>query len=392
MSSTLQTQRLLLDFTESRQRTLNILSALSESDTVVQPIIDVSPPKWHIAHTTWFFERFILMDFLPGYSIYNEEYHFLFNSYYESAGERVPRDQRGFQTRPVLKDIIEFRHHVDSSMKILLESERSEDERLKFLLQLGLQHEQQHQELLWTDIKYILGKQALSPKYDSENPDRAINSEQKPTWINMPEGIYSIGFQGDGFCFDNELGRHRVFLEPYQISSSLVTNAEYLEFIGDGGYQKFNFWLSEAWAWVKSQGIDSPEYWKKFNGTWKRYSLDGWKELNPNEPVSHISYFEADAFAAWKGMRLPTEQEWEAASEHFKFGKLWEWTASAYLPYPGFKKEAGAIGEYNGKFMINQMVLRGSSVATAPGHSRSSYRNFFPPEKQWQFSGLRLCK
>jgi len=382
----------LISFQQLRDKTLNMVSQLTEADANAQPIIDVSPPKWHLAHTTWFFERFILMEYLPNYSVFNNDFHFLFNSYYESEGERVPRDQRGFQTRPELKDVIAFRNHVDRGMIALFQETETINERLNYLIELGLQHEQQHQELLWTDIKYILGKQALSPIYASDNPDRKLGMEGDSRWIEKPEGIYHIGFEGEDFSFDNELGRHRVFLEPYSISSALVTNAEYLEFIEDGGYQNFRFWLSEAWAWLKETGIESPEYWKKEGSEWMRYSLDGWQKPNPNAPVSHISYYEADAFASWKGQRLATEQEWEAASDDFEHGKLWEWTASAYLPYPGFTKELGAIGEYNGKFMINQMVLRGSSVATAAGHSRKSYRNFFPPDKRWQFSGIRLCK
>lgn len=387
------TQRDLADdYLFHRQNTLDIISRLQEADTGVQPIIDVSPPKWHAAHTTWFFERFILMEYMKDYAIFDESFHFLFNSYYESAGERVPRDQRGMQTRPPLKDVIDFRAYVDLNMERLLR-EQELNEKAEFLVQLGLQHEQQHQELLWTDLKYILGKQALSPAYDGPNPDqKLVMDRQTEEWIHMEEGIYQVGFEGEEFSFDNERKRHRVFLEEFRIAQKPISNKEYLEFIEAGGYSDFKYWLSEGWAWVKEHGIEAPEYWERTENGWKQYTLNGWEPVDPDKTLCHVSYFEADAFAAWKGCRLPREEEWEAAADQMNWGEVWEWTQSAYLPYPGFKKEDGAIGEYNGKFMINQMVLRGASVATAKGHSRKSYRNFFHPDKRWQYSGIRLCK
>lgn len=373
-----------------RNRSAEICQPLEIEDYVVQPIVDVSPPKWHLGHTTWFFETFILIPNFPDYKVFDSQYNFIFNSYYETIGSRVIRTDRGNLSRPSVEDIYRYREYVDKNMDYFLSNyDLSED--LKKLFELGLNHEQQHQELLMTDIKYILGHNPLFPAYDENFPSE--NQEQESLeMINFPEGIYEIGFEGDGFCFDNELNRHKVYLNDFEISNRLVTNAEYLEFMNDNGYKDFRHWHAEGWDCVKENNTKSPLYWHFIDGKWMHYTLNGLKEINPDDAVCHINFFEASAFASWKGLRLPTEAEWEVASEKFEWGKRWEWTGSAYLPYPGFAKEAGAVGEYNGKFMVNQMVLRGSSVATPIGHSRKTYRNFFQTKLQWQFTGIRLAK
>ncbi len=377
-----------LEYANVRSRSEAICKPLLTEDYVVQPVADVSPPKWHLGHTTWFFERFLLRDFLPGYRVYDPQYEYVFNSYYESIGARVIRTDRGNLTRPSVDDVYQYRSHVDTAMAEL--GNLPMEGRAREIFELGLNHEQQHQELLLTDIKYILGHNPLFPPYDTEN---SIELSHAPTAtaIAIDEGIYAIGHSGDGFCFDNELGRHRVFLEPYTIQSELVTNREYLEFVTSGGYRDFRFWLAEGWDWVKSTAATAPMYWHHIEGNWHQYTLGGLKPLPLEAPVSHVNYYEASAFAAWKGKRLPTEFEWEAASAHFNWGQRWEWTASAYLPYPGFSTAPGALGEYNGKFMVNQMVLRGGSIATPHGHTRNTYRNFFHPHLRWQFTGIRLA-
>ncbi|CAG5017368.1 Hercynine oxygenase [Dyadobacter sp. CECT 9275] len=366
-----------------------ICEPLEKEDYVPQPVPFVSPPKWHLAHSTWFFETFILSNYLPGYQIFHSDFSYLFNSYYNNVGNRILRTNRGNITRPTIETVYAYRQYVDQHMAIILES--VDDSRLLDLVQLGLHHEQQHQELMITDIKYILGHNPIFPVYkiggtlfDPENTEEGF--------VDMGEGIYEIGHKGNGFCFDNELGNHKVYLHPFSISKSLVTNEEYLNFMAAGGYQDFNLWLDEGWAWVNDNQVSSPLYWHNIDGTWFQYSLEGLQKVNPKAVLSHISYFEAAAFAQWKGMRLPTEFEWEAAAERLNWGARWEWTNSAYLPYPGFTRAAGAVGEYNGKFMINQMVLRGASVATSPGHSRKTYRNFFHTNERWQFTGIRLAR
>ncbi len=375
-------------FIAVRNYTEKLMAPLSAEDHLAQPMMDASPPKWHLGHTTWFFETMILKAFVKDYKEFDERFPFYFNSYYESLGERLQRDSRGTLTRPPLQSVYDYRTYVDKKMVEFLNSNPSA-EALK-LLELGLNHEQQHQELFLTDFKYILAVQPFNPVYTED-----FNEGEKEGgngFTSMKEGIYEIGFEGEGFSFDNEHGRHKVYLQPFSISNKLVTNKEWLEFMDAGGYSNFEHWHSEGWAWVNDNKIDSPEYWRKQNGEWHRFTLSGLQKVNPDEPVAHISYYEAFAFAEWKGMRLPTEAEWEVASNKFNWGQRWEWTNSAYLPYPGFTKAEGAVGEYNGKFMVSQMVLRGASVATSTGHSRNTYRNFFHPQLRWQFTGLRLVK
>jgi len=377
-------------YTQIRNQSIEICRPLEIEDYVVQPIVDVSPPKWHLGHTTWFFETFILKPNFPGYEVFDSQYNFVFNSYYETVGARVIRTDRGNLSRPSVSDVYRYRDYVDEKMIEFLQGDYL-TESLQSLLELGLNHEQQHQELLLTDIKYILGHNPLFPAYKNDliSPSIKINTSE---FISFSEGVYEIGFQGEGFCFDNELGRHKVYLNDFEMASQLVTNREYLEFIEANGYQDFRYWHAEGWDWVKQNETKSPLYWHFIDGKWMNYTLNGLQEINLDEPLCHINFFEASAFASWKEMRLPTEAEWEVASNHFEWGKRWEWTNSSYLPYPGFKKEAGAVGEYNGKFMVNQTVLRGASVATPIGHSRNTYRNFFSTHLQWQFTGIRLAK
>ncbi|MGH2642923.1 MAG: ergothioneine biosynthesis protein EgtB [Chitinophagaceae bacterium] len=381
---------ILENYRKVRERTMAICKPLKTEDYVVQPIVDVSPPKWHLGHTTWFFEAFILKPNVSHYKEFNADYNYVFNSYYESVGARVIRTDRGNLSRPAVEDIIQYRKYVDKAMEDFLSDGVSNE--MASLITLGLNHEEQHQELLYTDIKYILGHNPLFPAYSEKELKTIgkINSENG--FIHKKEGIYEIGFEGKGFCFDNELCRHKVYLENYEISKTLVASGEYLEFINNGGYHDFHYWHSDGWAWIKANAIESPMYWHKINEQWNYYTWQGLKPLGLDIPVCHISYYEAAAYAAWKKMRLPTEAEWESAAPDFNWGQRWEWTESAYLPYPGFTKAPGAIGEYNGKFMVNQMVLRGASEVTSPGHSRVTYRNFFQPELRWQFTGIRLAK
>ncbi|SDH88224.1 ergothioneine biosynthesis protein EgtB [Chryseobacterium taeanense] len=377
-------------FQEIRKHSEEICKPLEIEDYVVQPIVDVSPPKWHLGHTTWFFETFILIPNFPSYEVFDPQYNFVFNSYYETIGARVIRTDRGNLSRPSVSDIYRYRNYVDEKMKLFLESDFMNDS-IATLLELGLNHEQQHQELLISDIKYILGHNPLFPVY-KDNIELQEKTSGSNKMLRFSEGIYEIGFEGSGFCFDNELARHKVYLNDFEISECLVTNKEYLEFMEAGGYEDFRYWHADGWNWVNENNVKSPLYWHNIDGKWMYYTLSGLKEVNPNEELCHISFYEASAYASWKDMRLPTEEEWEVASPHFQWGKRWEWTNSAYLPYPGFKKEPGAVGEYNGKFMVNQMVLRGASTATPNGHSRNTYRNFFQPALKWQFTGIRLAK
>jgi len=402
-------------YRSARNQTVTICSRLSKEDHVVQPAEEVSPPKWHLGHTTWFFETFILSNHLADYKCYHPQFSFLFNSYYESVGERVIRTNRGNITRPGVDEVLAYREYVDEAMCRLLETEGPE--KFGHLLELGIQHEQQHQELLMYDIKYILGHNPTFPAYIANELSQGTVVEAN--FLTIEEGTYTVGHEGEGFSFDNEHGRHKIYLQAAEIMDRLVTNREYLEFIEAGGYENFRHWLSEAWEWVNANEIKAPAYWHKVDGQWMYYSLNGGlKAIDLDAPVTHISYFEADAYAKWKGMRLPTEYEWEVAAQQFGklttdcnfieeenyqpvaqlnnnnqfYGDVWEWTGSAYLPYPFYKAPEGAVGEYNGKFMVNQMVLRGGSCATQRSHIRQTYRNFFHPHLRWMFSGLRLAQ
>lgn len=411
------TTDILQRYRKVRKQSEELCRPLSQEDYVVQPVVDVSPPKWHLAHTTWFFETFLLHKFKADYKVFDEDFAYLFNSYYEAVGDRVLRTDRGNLTRPGVNEVYTYRKYVDEAMGNLLSGENSLNGEFHKLLEIGLQHEQQHQELLITDIKYILGHNPVFPAYFEKKS--ALHNEQGRIagFLEVPDGIYHIGHQGAGFCFDNELGTHQVYLPAYKIMDRLVTNLEYLEFMQAGGYTDFHFWLMEGWDWVKAHKVRNPLYWHHLEDKWHSYNLRGLQPLDENAPVTHISFFEADAYARWKGMRLPTEFEWEAAckmyqpqvpdkakfqemwrfipltaSGNFQFyGDAWEWTGSAYRPYPYFRQENGALGEYNGKFMINQMVLKGGSCATPRDHIRATYRNFFHPHLRWQFTGIRLA-
>ena len=429
-----------------RQTSERICRPLATEDYVVQTMDDVSPPKWHLAHTSWFFETFLLIPEQPNYSPFHPEYAFLFNSYYEAVGERHPRPRRGRLSRPTVKEVYGYREHVDEAMTRLIDEAAPDTlARLVPLIELGLHHEQQHQELLVTDIKHILARNPLRPAYHSAehsaNPAAvraASDSAQHSTyqaqgperdsserdhegsgeaWVSYPAGVTEIGHDGEGFAYDNEGPRHKVYLEPFRLASRPVTNGEYLEFIETGGYRDPQYWLSDGWAVILEQGWRGPLYWELDDGEPRHMTLSGMRAIDADEPVCHISYYEASAYAAWRGKRLPTEWEWEAAAVNASregnfldqgrlhpapappaadepaqmFGDVWEWTQSAYSSYPGFRAAEGAVGEYNGKFMCNQFVLRGGSCATPANHIRATYRNFFPPDARWQFTGLRLA-
>jgi ergothioneine biosynthesis protein EgtB len=379
---------LLEQYLKTRAYTEFLCDPLELEDYTPQSASFASPPKWHIAHTTWFFEEMLLKAYVKNYSAYNAAFSYLFNSYYNSLGERIERHNRGLITRPSVKEVYAYRKHVDAHMTSLLGTNPSQA--ICDLIILGIHHEQQHQELLITDLKYTFSLNPIYPKLS--NKDYTNTSNTASGWLTLPEGIYNIGHKGEHFCFDNELQSHRVYIEPYSISKHLVTYGDYIRFIEAGGYSTAHYWLDAGWSWLKTEHITQPLYWKHVNGAWQHYTLSGLKAINPNAPLAHISFFEASAYAAWAGCRLPTEFEWEAAAPQLQWGQRWEWTNSAYLPYPKFKIAKGAVGEYNGKFMMNQMVLRGASTATSKNHSRITYRNFFPAETQWQFSGIRLAK
>lgn len=412
--------RLVARFDQIRRQTEEICRPLLPEDTVVQPMVDVSPPKWHLAHTSWFFETFILQKYAPDYSVFHPKYNFLFNSYYNSIGSRVLRNQRGTLSRPGLQEVYQYRAYVNEQMQDFLQhAPENVLQEIAPVFELGLQHEQQHQELLVTDIKFILSTNPLLPAY-APKPVKTLASEPvKPEMLPVKGGIYEIGYQGPDFCFDNELGVHQVYLADFEIRNTLVTNGEYLEFMEAGGYQDFRHWLGEGFELATTEQWQAPLYWLKTDDTWQHFTLHGLQELDPHAPVTHLSFYEANAYATWAGKRLLTEFEWEVACRQFNagtpegnfleskhlepvapqnlegglqlLGNVWEWTYSAYHPYPNYSKAPGALGEYNGKFMINQLVLRGGSCATPASHIRPTYRNFFHPDKRWQFTGIRLA-
>jgi ergothioneine biosynthesis protein EgtB len=376
-----------------RRQSLALAAPLSDEDCGAQSMPDASPVKWHLAHTTWFFETFILERFEPGFAPFHPAFRVLFNSYYNGVGDKHLRPQRGLLTRPSLAEVRAYRAGVDARMARLALLDRPE---LEALVTLGLQHEQQHQELIVTDVKHLLAQNPLQPAYLDGLPPPAPAAGALE-WLACAGGLADIGHEGGGFCFDNELPRHRVYLAPYELASRLVTNGEYLVFIEAGGYADAALWLAEGWDKVKTEGWQHPLYWRReADGQWTEFTLHGRRPLDLQAPVLHVSLYEADAYAHWRGARLPTEAEWEAAAAlpglRQAFGACWQWTSSSYAPYPGFKPAEGAIGEYNGKFMVNQYVLRGSSAATPPGHARASYRNFFPAGARWQLMGIRLAR
>ncbi len=398
-------------YAETRALSIALAQSLNEADATLQSMDDASPAKWHLAHTCWFFETFLLRDNVPGYQLYREDWPFLFNSYYEAEGARIARDRRGMLSRPTLAEILDWRAHVDAAMAPLLE-----DPTHSGLIALGLAHEQQHGELLLTDIKHALFHNPLGPAMWPGDAARAVKQPER--WLEHPGGIARVGHQAQSFAFDNEGPCHRVLLEPFALSARLVTNGEWQTFIEDGGYRDSALWLADGWSWINENRIDAPLYWRQGAGGPEQFTHQGWQACDPDRPVTHISYFEADAFATWAGLRLPTEFEWEAIARGQEaagfdaaagnqldeaapplpigtaqlFGDCWQFTRSAYLPYPRFKPAEGAVGEYNGKFMSGQFVLKGSSCATMRGHSRPSYRNFFYPHQRWQFTGLRLAR
>lgn len=404
-------QSLISFYQQVRQISEQICQPLAIEDYGIQSMPDVSPPKWHLAHTTWFFETFLLPH-LPGYQVFHPQFGYLFNSYYEAIGARYPRPQRGLLSRPTVEEIYRYRAYVDEGMRSLLTNFLTPP--LESLIELGLHHEQQHQELLLTDIKHIFAINPLRPIYQPSLPAQPSSPPQEQ-WLDYPGGLYAIGHDQPNFAFDNESPRHQVYLQDYWLASRLVTNGEYLEFVQSGGYSQPEHWLAEGWATLQAQQWQAPLYWEQIEGEWWVMTLGGMQRLDADEPVCHVSFYEADAFARWAGKRLPTEAEWEVATAQVPlqgnfletgrlhpmpaiahtrpdqlFGDVWEWTQSAYLPYPRYQPVAGAVGEYNGKFMCGQMVLRGGSCVTSHSHMRSTYRNFFPPATRWQFSGIRL--
>ncbi|HEX4204869.1 MAG TPA: ergothioneine biosynthesis protein EgtB [Ktedonobacteraceae bacterium] len=410
---------LLAKYDQVRHFSEQLCEPLETEDYVVQSMPDVSPTKWHLAHTTWFFETFLLMPIVPAYSSPHPGYAYLFNSYYNSLGKRHARPMRGVISRPTVRETYDYRHYVDQHVHEFVE--RCDEEqlaRIMPILTLGIHHEQQHQELMVTDIKHVLSCNPLHPVYKAR--EQAL---QLPVpalqWIDYPEGLVMVGYDGHDFAYDNEGPRHKQFVQPYQLASRLTTNREYLAFIEDGGYQDPLLWLSSGWNTVQAEGWEAPMYWEQVDGRWYVQTLSGFHEVSMDEPVCHVSYYEADAFARWSDARLATEAEWEVAAQQVSlegnfadsgtyhpaplqaslqgqpaqmYGDVWEWTQSAYLPYPGFKPAPGAVGEYNGKFMCNQFVLRGGSCATSLSHIRPTYRNFFPPDARWQFMGIRLAR
>ncbi len=375
-----------------RAATEELTSGLTDEDQCVQSMPDASPAKWHKAHTTWVFEQFVLVPHCPTYQVFDPAFGFLFNSYYEAVGPRHPRPSRGLLTRPSSAAVTQYRQHVDAALANVLPQLSPE---VCSIVEMGLHHEQQHQELLITDMLHAFSAHPLCPAIAPNWRDQKSQATET-RFIQCEGGLHSIGHHGTGFCFDNETPRHRVYLEPYRLASRLVRNRDWLDFIRDNAYKTPSLWMSEGWATVQQADWSAPLHWRDVDGAWFQAGPGGLAALEPEAPVRHISWYEADAFARWSDARLPTEFEWEAAAENPAVlettGHVWQWTESAYRPYPGYRPAPGAIGEYNGKFMISQMVLRGGSVATPQGHTRTTYRNFFHPDKRWQFSGLRLAK
>ena len=419
--STTVADRLAERFRSVRSFSTKICEPLSPEDCAIQSMPDASPTRWHLAHTTWFFETFVLAG-QTSYQPFDPQYGYLFNSYYNLVGKQFPRPHRGLLSRPSLEEIRDYRRHVDEQIVECLLSGEGPSDRIAATIEIGLHHEQQHQELMLTDIKHVLSFNPVFPVY-REGAFAETDREPGGEWVDFDEGVYSIGHEGDEFAFDNESPRHRVFLETFQLASRLVTCGDFLQFIEEGGYKRPELWLSLGWQVVSEQKWRAPLYWHDNEGQWMQFTLAGLPSVDPAQPVTHISFFEADAFARWAGARLPTEAEWEVASLRVPiegnfadrvldsgaavhpsrqvigkpeisqmFGDVWEWTSSSYSPYPGYAPAAGALGEYNGKFMCNQYVLRGGSCATSRDHIRRTYRNFFPPEARWQFSGVRLCR
>lgn len=380
----------------TRRFSLELTNTLGAEDMAVQAMDDASPTKWHLAHTSWFFEAVILAPHLKGYRLFDAAFDYCFNSYYESLGPRQPRPKRGLLTRPSCATVLAYRAHVDDGLEKLVSRGVPQGSEIECLLETGINHEQQHQELMLTDILALFAANPLRPACRPPSPRPQQPTEPEPLrWIAYGGGVYEIGHSGEGFAWDNEMPRHRQYLQPFRLAARLVTNADWLAFIADGGYRAPGLWLSDGWSLVNREGWEAPLYWEERGGKWAVMTLEGVRPVEPAAPVAHVSYFEADAYARWAGCRLPTEFEWEVAAREGAprrmFGEVWQWTGSAYLPYPGYRPPQGPLAEYNGKFMCGQHVLRGSSCATPHGHSRATYRNFFYPHQRWQFTGLRLA-
>jgi len=387
-------------FAAVRAATRALTAGLTAEDQTIQSMPDVSPTKWHLGHTTWFFETFLLVPFLESYAVFDKRFGYLFNSYYESAGARHPRSERGLLSRPDVATVLAYREHVDRAMETLISGAPTDTwMKIRDLIELGLNHEEQHQELILMDIKHVFSVNPLNPVFAATAPCHGTISADA-NWIEYPGGLYEIGHEGAGFAFDNETPRHKIWLQPFAVMNRLLTCGEYLAFIADGGYSRPEFWLSDGWAMVQAEGWQAPLYWASDPIEDRTiFTLGGLRRVEAAEPVCHVSYYEADAYARWAGKRLPSEAEWEVAAARMQsgaelkqmFGDAWQWTQSPYIPYPRFRPAAGAVGEYNGKFMSGQMVLRGGSPVTPRDHTRATYRNFFPPSARWAFSGIRLA-